>query len=396
MLPTYSTLFGLCFGAGQLAAAWPHGFECPPSPHDIVLKNVSDLPDPFKFENGGHVHTEEQWTCRRKELIHLFQRYELGDLPGPPEYASTTYDAGNLTITTGNGGNRISFSVNVSVPSDGNDQAPAVIAYGGLSIPVPTNVATIVFDNSAFAEQNSLASRGQGLFYDLFGEEATASALTAWSWGVSRIIDALEANPQIGIDPKKLAITGCSRNGKGALVAGAFEERLALTIPQESGAGGSACWRLSDAQLEAGQQVQTASEIVTENVWESVEFRRFANNTDLLPFDHHELAGLVAPRGLVVVDNPDYEWLGPWSSYGCMQAGRLVYEALGAKDHMGYSSMGNHSHCLFPADRELPDLMAYYDRFLLGRPADTDFFYSTANITFDLSEWVNWKVPKLC
>ncbi|KAI6825744.1 hypothetical protein KC340_g12819 [Hortaea werneckii] len=396
MLPTYSTLFGICLGAGQFASVWAHGFECPPPPHDIVLKNISDLPDPFKFENGGHVHTEEQWACRRKELIHLFQRYELGDLPGPPEYASTTYDAGNLTITTGNGGDQISFSVNVSVPSDGDDQVPAVIAYGGLSIPVPINVATIVFDNSAFAEQNSLASRGQGLFYDLFGEDATASALTAWSWGVSRIIDALEANPQIGIDPKKLAITGCSRNGKGALVAGAFEERLALTIPQESGAGGSACWRLSDAQLEAGQQVQTASEIVTENVWESVEFRRFANNTDLLPFDHHELAGLVAPRGLVVVDNPDYEWLGPWSSYGCMQAGRLVYEALGVKDHMGYSSVGNHSHCLFPSDRELPDLMAYYERFLLGRPADTDFFYSTANITFDLSEWVNWKVPKLC
>ncbi|KAI7496437.1 hypothetical protein KC357_g454 [Hortaea werneckii] len=396
MLHSFSTLFGLCLGASHLASTWPHGSRCPPTPHDIVLKNNSDLPDPFRFENGWHVHTKEQWACRREQLIHLFQRYELGDLPGPPEYASTAFDAGNLTITTGNAGNQISFSVNVSVPSDENDQVPAVIAYGGLSIPVPTNVATIVFDNSAFAEQNSLASRGQGLFYDLFGEDATASALTAWSWGVSRIIDALEANPQIGIDPKRLAITGCSRNGKGALVAGAFEDRLALTIPQESGAGGSACWRLSDAQLEAGQQVQTASEIVTENVWESAEFRRFANNTDLLPFDHHELAGLVAPRGLVIVDNPDYEWLGPWSSYGCMQAGRLVYEALGVKDLMGLSSVGNHSHCLFPSDRELPDLMAYYDRFLLGRRADTDFFYSTANITFDLSEWVNWKVPKLC
>ena len=60
---------------------------------------------------------------------------------------------------------------------------------------------------------------------------------------LSRIIDALEATPAVKIDPKRVAVTGCSRNGKGAFVAGAFEPRIALTIPQESGSGGAACWR---------------------------------------------------------------------------------------------------------------------------------------------------------
>jgi len=54
----------------------------------------------------------------------------------------------------------------------------------------------------------------------------------AWAWGVSRIIDALEVTPAARINPTKVGVTGCSRNGKGALVAGAFDTRIALTIPQ--------------------------------------------------------------------------------------------------------------------------------------------------------------------
>ena len=65
--------------------------------------------------------------------------------------------------------------------------------------------------------------------------------MTAWVWGVSRIIDALELSPHANINLNKLAVTGCSRDGKGALMAGAFETRIALTIPQESGSGGDTC-----------------------------------------------------------------------------------------------------------------------------------------------------------
>jgi cephalosporin-C deacetylase-like acetyl esterase len=70
--------------------------------------------------------------------------------------------------------------------------------------------------------------------------------MVAWAFGVSRILDVLETLPGANINTKKIAVTGCSRNGKGALVAGALDSRIALTIPQESGSGGTACWRLSD------------------------------------------------------------------------------------------------------------------------------------------------------
>ena len=72
-------------------------------------------------------------------------------------------------------------------------------------------------------------------------------AYCAWSWGVSRIIDGLEiAGKKSKIDTKRLAISGCSFAGKMALFAGAFDERIALTIAQEPGGGGAAAWRVSE------------------------------------------------------------------------------------------------------------------------------------------------------
>ena len=135
-----------------------------------------------------------------------------------------------------------------------------------------TQVATLNYNNDNIAQQNGASSRGRGIFYDLYGSSHDASAMTAWVWGVSRIIDAIEANPSAQINTKRIGVTGCSRNGKGALMAGAFEDRIALTIPQESGSGGDTCWRLSKYEKDRGSNVQEAVQIVSENPWFSRNF----------------------------------------------------------------------------------------------------------------------------
>ena len=78
--------------------------------------------------------------------------------------------------------------------------------------------------------------------------------MMAWAWGVSRILDVIEQSGGDIIDIEHIGVTGCSRNGKGALVVAAFDERIALAIPQESGSGGTASWKISDWQ---GTTVQT-------------------------------------------------------------------------------------------------------------------------------------------
>ena len=63
------------------------------------------------------------------------------------------------------------------------------------------------------AQQDSSASRGKGKFYTLYGATHTAGAMTAWAWGASRILDVIEQSGAAIIDIKRIAVTGCSRNG---------------------------------------------------------------------------------------------------------------------------------------------------------------------------------------
>ncbi len=242
--------------------------------------------------------------------------------------------------------------------------------------------------------------------------------MTAWVWAVSRIIDSLEMTPKAGINLEKIGVTGCSRDGKGALMAGAFEPRIALTIPQESGSGGDTCvsrsvyplviyysdfgfnqWRLSKFEQDSGDVVQQATEIVVENVWFSVNFDNYVNDISVLPYDHHSLAALVAPRALLSFENTDVEWLSPLSAFGCMTAAHTVFEALGIPYNHGFVQAGNHSHCDFPESQNA-DLFAFFDKFLLDEKNATTANILTTNGLFngtvwDASEWIDWSTPRL-
>lgn len=128
-----------------------------------------------------------------------------------------------------------------------------------------------------------------------------------------------------------------------------------------------------------------------ENVWFSPNFNRYVSNTPSLPFDHHLLAGLVAPRGLFVIEN-DIDWLGPGSTTPCMETGQLIYQAVGAKNAMGFSLVGGHAHCSFPSQQQA-DLTAFLGRYLLG--GTTDKFVQISSFSWNRNDWVDWTVPSL-
>jgi hypothetical protein len=355
------------------------------------LKSDAFLNDLFTTFNGVKVTTKDQFTCRQAEISDLLQRYEIGTLPGAPSTLTASLSGSTLTINTGQAGKTMSFTVSITYPSSGTAPYPAIIAYDGGSLPTPAGVAIINFNCDDMAAQVSTGSRGQGKFYDLYGSSATAGAMTAWAWGVSRVIDALELTSAAKIDPTRLGVTGCSRNGKGAFLAGALEPRIALTLPQESGAGGSACWRLSDYFFSQGANIQTAHEIINEDPWFSSNFNNYVNSIPTLPFDHHSLAALIAPRGLFVIDN-NIDWLGPQSGFGCMTVAHSAWQALGVPDNMGYSQIGAHAHCAFPSNQQ-SQLTAFVQKFLLGQSTNTAIFQS--DFTFSASQWIDWTTPTL-
>lgn len=371
---------------------------CHSLPDNISYRN-GKLPNPFMFYNGSKVAMKTDWECRRQEIIELFQRTEYGILPPKPSSVTGSLDGSTLTVDVTHEGKAISFTADVNIPSS-DGPVPALIALAASSLPPLPGVATIVFKNDEIAVQDNLGSRGRGKFFTIYGAKHSAGALMAWTWGVSRIIDVLEQLPSSPFNIKKLAVTGCSRNARGVMAIGAFEPRIALTLPQESGSGGSGCWRITDAIPNSGivipNSTLTASQIVQNNVWFSTWFNQYGLRVPELPTDHHLLAALIAPRAVLVIENSSVGFLLPQSSWGCMKASRKVFEALGVPDRMGISFVGGHNHCQYPTSQN-PELLAFVDKFLWDRGANTTIVRTDDAAQFGYKEynWVDWVTPTL-
>ncbi|HEU5133611.1 MAG TPA: BACON domain-containing carbohydrate-binding protein [Steroidobacteraceae bacterium] len=371
----------------------------PPVPTFASLPNISFLPDPFTFMNGTRMTTRAEWTCRRAEIAAQAQEFEYGYKPNTPSSATTGSRSGNtVTVNVADNGRTLTFNASITYPSTGSAPYPAIIGIGASNLNNSAlssqGVAVINFPNDQIAQQNGQGSRGVGRFYDMYGNGHSAGALMAWAWGVSRLIDALEKTPAANIDTTRLGVTGCSRNGKGALAAGAFDERIKLTIPQEPGSGGSGTWRVSNSMLSQGQNTQTLGQIVGENVWFRSNFSQFSSTVPKLPFDHHSIEGLVAPRALLVIEN-NILWLGPQSSWTGANAARRIWDALGIPDRMGYSLTTEHGHCSFPSSQQA-EVNAYVQKFLVGGgTGNTNIMRNDPGVPFNQGMWINWTTPAL-
>lgn len=361
------------------------------------LPSIGLLPDPFMFMDGSRMTRLDDWARRRSEISRQVQEYVYGPKPPRPSSVSGSYADNKLTVTCSENEKSLSFTAAITYPPMGTAPYPAMIFIGPwMTLPKEEldnlGIAVIVFPNDDLARHGGLADRGKGKFYDFYGSDHPAGSLMAWAWGVSRMIDVLEQTPEANIDPARLGVTGCSRNGKGALVCGAFDERIALTIPTESGAGGTSSWRVADAMLAAGRKVQTARQIVTENTWMAPAFVQFGDCVDRLPVDQHTVAALCAPRPLLMTDNTAIDWLGTESCYITAVAARKVWQALGVPDRMGFVQTAHGDHCRF---KEVEELRAFCTKFLLGGDADTNVLKTDGNFDLDPSAWIPWEAPSL-
>ncbi len=366
------------------------------------LDTIQHMPDPFLDMAGTRITNIDDWRCRRAQIGEQVQKYELGKKPeNVRKKVSTTLDTDTtMTVTVEENDTTISFEVAINYPNRGEAPYPAMIGIGrsflNNSDLDSLGAAVIQFPNNELGEQMDGSSRGKGKFYDIYGSDHTASAMMAWAWGISRLIDGLQTTEDTyQINTERLGVTGCSRNGKGALMAGAFDERIILTIPQESGSGGAAGWRISDAQYESGEEVQTLRQIVHENVWFTEDFEKFSETAEKLLYDHHSIMGMIAPRALLVLENSDIEWLGDESTYTTSVIGREIWKAMGIPDRMGISQVGGHNHCQLP-DTQRPEVNAFVKKFLLDDSAvNTRIVRTDADLDADLEKWAPWETPTL-
>jgi hypothetical protein len=188
-----------------------------------------------------------------------------------------------------------------------------------------------------------------------------------WAWGVHRTLDAIEAAvPEI--DATKVGVSGYSRYGKASLVAGAFDERIALTVPGSSGTAGMGNYRFfySDDREDIDDIVLGAP------YWVGDGMQGFAGQPTLLPFDQHSVAALVAPRPLLTTSGTEGSDIrtNPQGTAATHRAARMVYQYLGAEDAIGIAYRpGGHQLDI----NDYNAIMDFADWHLQGAQPSRDF-----------------------
>jgi hypothetical protein len=367
------------------------GATCKASAAD--LKKNTKLPDPFAMHDGTRITMKSQWECRRNEIKKDIEKYEIGPKQEPPTVAATLSGT-KLSVKVTNAAGSITLTSTVGTASGTGPSCVAIGMNGNSSLISGCVQVPFMHDQVVKYAQDSTQSKSDPyytLYPDQFGKTGN---YTAWSWGISRLIDGLDqVKDQLKIDMTKIAVHGCSYAGKMALFGGAFDERVALTIAQESGGGGINSWRTSaDFKTRTGTDIEKIDN--TNYAW----FMSSMKSLDpySLPHDHHELIAMIAPRAVIAMGNGDYDWLGDESGYKSIMAAKEVFKAMGIEDHIGFDFTSGHTHCQAAAS-QTASAKAFVDKFLKGQTADTNIAIKPTKSGFQLdpSTVIDWTTPTL-
>lgn len=362
-------LLALFSQAANAAAAFPPASELPVQ---------RDPPDPLRMFDGKPVTTKIDWFNRRRpELKELFQHYEYGYFPRAAKIKAT-FEHQNMKFMDGKATLKLvtlSFveaeapriHLMLVVPNQRRNPAPVFLGinFSGNhslitdpNVPLPdgwmNNKYARVANNRAtnegrgkqvdtWAIEQSVA-RGyavatffggelqpdvvdatngiRSVFFGSHNPEEDWGTIGAWAWGLQRVVDYLETDRDI--DKKRIAVVGHSRLGKAAMLAGAFDERIALVIPLQAGCGGT-----SPARGTIGESVKRINTSFPH--WFCGEFKKFNDEPERLPFDHHCLIALCAPRPVLLSNAVEDSWANPEGQFEMLKAADKVYRLVGVK-----------------------------------------------------------------
>jgi hypothetical protein len=355
--------------------------EIPSDP--AKLPTQAGFPDPLIMFDGSKVTTREAWETQRKpELKELFQRFMYGRYPAakanvtaktlfenkdafggkgilkevelsmgipdcPPIYAMVampkTLPEGGLPVIVGinfSGNHLMTTDPGIRIPTNWMpNNYPGVKANrateeGRGKIPERWQLDMIVERGYALVtfycgdvDPDDKTTRGAMRPFitpapkgDLPGD-FTASIM-AWAWGAHRVVDYVVTQKEF--NPKRIAVLGHSRLGKAALVAGAFDDRIAVVFPHQAGCGGTGPSRHENPKAEGVKRINTSFPH-----WFCNNFKAFNDDTSKIPFDQHCLLALCAPRPVLYSNATGDEWANPAGQFEMMRLANPVYQLLG-------------------------------------------------------------------
>ena len=183
-------------------------------------------------------------------------------------------------------------------------------------------VATI-FYCEIYGDEAGEIHRKNSIYKIFKNPEQFGGAIAAWSWGLSRGLDALETLPEC--DSKKVIVVGHSRLGKTSLLAGAYDKRFAMVISNNSGCMGAAISR-----RKFGEHVEFITRVFPH--WFLPKLRDYADKEEQMPIDQHQLLAMIAPRPLYVTSATEDLWADPRGELLAVVEASKVYALFGGKD----------------------------------------------------------------
>jgi lysophospholipase L1-like esterase len=323
----------------------------------------ASMPNPLRMNDGTEVKRSGQWPKRRAEIVEDFEREVYGRVP--VDVPKVTWEVTGTTRGDSNGIPTVTktlvghvdnsahpqLSVDIqasyTVPASAKKPVPIMVEFSfGFGRPgfepawnylaiskgwgygkiVPTSIQP---DNNRLTTGIvGLTNKGRPRTPDQWG------ALRAWAWGASRLIDYFEQDRASMVDPKKVGIAGLSRYGKAAVVAQAFDTRVAVGLIGSSGEGGTKLHRHI-----YGEAVENLAGGLY--YWMAGNFIKYAASDPPktaadLPVDSHQLIALCAPRPCFIshgtVERGDAKWIDARGSFMAAVLAGPVYRLHGKRD----------------------------------------------------------------
>jgi len=283
------------------------------------------------------VESVESWELRRKEMKAILQYYEYGHMPPRPDVVKVeNFESRQLSDCNATEqqmtlvlGSQAKLRMRIAVyRPDQEGRLPVIIreeAELGHTEEVPLLMKRN-FMLVEYARQDLDPDKP-----DVVGPAQRAypdydwATLAVWAWGGMRVVDYLESRNDI--DLSRIGITGHSRGGKMALLAGALDERFALVAPNGSGCGGAGCYRVEGEKCETLGKITDPKRFA---YWFHPRLRWFDGKEDRLPLDQHFLKALVAPRALICTEANGDNWANPLGTRATTKAAQKAFEFLGA------------------------------------------------------------------
>ena len=342
------------------------------------LPEIRELPNPFVFLDGSRVRSADDWQRRRAELKGMFADYQYGHmLPKPQKMTiergaiaadeASKLSIQDLTLNLEQEGKTLALHVRLYLPSEARGKLPVVIqsSFG------PRMKA----DGKILRNLRPTGLRGGGVHIRGGRGRRQGCTQRRGLYAVWRV-DRLRGTDGVGVvrvtndrrtgdpgydRPTKMVVTGHSRYGKASLVAGAFDERIAVTVPSHPDAAarrltGSSTARASNCTMSWVLRIGSGRTSVSS----AIRYRG-CRSISICCWRWWRRESLLLTEGT------QDAWINPEGAQLTYLAARKVYEFLTAADKISirFRPVGH-----IPSNE---DLLDFADHVFFDKPLPEEF-----------------------